>query len=75
MVTTIRISLSWGSPPYPNLPAGVHNVAEIMPLVLATHGLKMSDDDAEQVSVASTATDFELMMAALEAALESALAS
>ena len=69
MVTTISISLTWGeSAPLPNLSTGVHHIAEIMPAVLASHGL---DADSEQPRAASTATDFELMITALESALAS----
>ena len=37
---TIRISLSWVEPPpHPDLPTGIHHIAEIMPHVLARYGL------------------------------------
>jgi hypothetical protein len=65
MITKLNISLTWiNTDPLPDLPAGVHTMAEIMPAVLAAHGL-----DAERPIAASTATDFDLMMAVLESAL------
>jgi hypothetical protein len=69
MITKISISLTWIEPaPHPNLPAGVHHIAEVMPAVLAAHGL---DTDLEQPTAANIATNFELMIAALESALAS----
>jgi len=77
MITKLSISLTWvdSTSHHPNLPAGVHSMSEIMPLVLAAHGLAMQDDDTGQPTVPSITTDFELMIAVLESALESALAS
>ena len=69
MITKISISLTWIEPvPHPNLPAEVHHIAEIMPAVLAAHGL---DADLEQFTVPCMATDFEVMIAVLESALAS----
>jgi hypothetical protein len=52
--------------PHPNLAAGVHHIAEIIPTVLAAHGLAA---DSEQPTAANMAADFEVMIAALESAL------
>jgi hypothetical protein len=69
MITQVGISLTRTETiPSPDLPAGVHHIGEIMPAVLAAHGL---DADSEQSTAASTATDSELMIAALESALAS----
>jgi hypothetical protein len=71
---TIRISLSWAdSPPHPALAAGVHRMAEIMPVVLASHGLAMPDD-GDPVRPAD-ATDANVLFDATITGLESALAS
>ncbi len=44
-MTTLKTSMSFfDSRPGTTLPAGVHTMAEIMPAVLAAHGLSMSDD-------------------------------
>ena len=69
MITKVSISLTWvETVPHPNLPAGVHSMSEIMPHVLAAHGL---DAVSEQPTAASMATDFEVMIAVLESALAS----
>jgi hypothetical protein len=70
MVTTIRISLTLVDTPHPppDLPAGVHHIGEIMPAVLASHGL---DADSEQPTAAIMATDLDLLIAVLESALAS----
>ena len=70
MNTQISISLTLVDAPHtlPDLPSGVHHIAEIMPTVLASHGLNA---DSEQPTAASMATHFDLMIAALESALAS----
>ena len=69
MVTTVRISLSWGgSPPYPNLPVGVRHISEIMPAVLAFHGLEMPDDlGLEGSPMTGTPIVFDLLIVAIKA--------
>jgi hypothetical protein len=69
---TIRISISWvDPPPDPNLPAGVHHIAEIMPHVLDSYGLSFEDGTvSERPAVASDAADlFAVMISCLESAL------
>jgi hypothetical protein len=70
MITKMSISLTLVDAPHPlpNLPSGLHDISEIMPAVLAAHGL---DADSEQLTAASMATDFGLMLAALESAMAS----
>lgn len=70
MNTKISISLTLADAPHtlPDLPTGVHHISEIMPLVLASHGLNA---DSEQPTAASRATDSDLLIAALESALAS----
>ena len=70
MNTKVSISLTLVDAPHPlpNLPSGLHHISEIMPAVLASHGL---DADSEQPTMASIATDFDLMITALESALAS----
>ena len=70
MITKMSISLTLVDAPHapPDLPAGLHHIAAIMPLVLASHGL---DAESGQPTAASMATDFDLMLAALESALAS----
>jgi hypothetical protein len=69
---TIRISLSWiDPPPHPNLRAGVHHIAEIMPHVLDRHS---SSPEQEPDSVlranATDATDlFDVTLSCLKSAL------
>jgi hypothetical protein len=68
---TINISLSWvAQPPHPNLTAGVHHIAEIMPHVLDRYGLSLEpeqDPDAERSTSSIEAIDlFDVMIACLE---------
>ena len=73
-MTTLSISLSvLDPPPHPNLPSGVQHIAEIMPHVLARHGLSSSDrPNAMQLTPATKATDLsDVMIASLESALAS----
>jgi hypothetical protein len=69
VITLIRISLSWaGTTPHPILSAGVHNMAEIMPAVLASHGLEMPDElSLEPPLMAGPVASFHLMILAIEA--------
>jgi hypothetical protein len=69
---TISISMKWADPPpRPNLHARVHHISEIMPHVLASHGLASSDQpNVTQPTPATNATDlFDAMFACLEEAL------
>ncbi len=72
MITKISISLCWvDPPPHPNLPTGLHHIAEIMPHVLARHGLS-PDQEPESVppAKATEATDlFNVTICCLESAL------
>jgi hypothetical protein len=70
MITKLSISLTLVEAPHPlpDLPSGIHHISEIMPAVLAAHGL---DADSEQPTGTSIVTDFEIMLAALESALAS----
>jgi hypothetical protein len=68
MITRIRISLSWGGTlPHPILPAGVHSTAEIMPLVLAAHGLEMPEEfNLERPAAMDIPESLVLMILAIE---------
>ena len=69
---TIRISMTLiDPPPHPNLPAGVHHIAEIMPHVLERHGLSPKQEpDSVPPAIATEATDiFDVTISCLESAL------
>ena len=73
MITT-SISMTWvDPPPLPNLTAGVHHIAEIMPHVLDRYGLSLGpgqDLNAERPTSSIEAIDlFDVMIACLEEAL------
>jgi hypothetical protein len=70
MITKLSISLTLVAAPrpLPNLSTGLHHISEIMPAVLSGLGL---DADSEQLTAASMATDFDLLIAVLESALAS----
>ena len=56
----------------PALPARVHHIAEIVPAVLASHGLSIRDEaNVKQPTVAASEVVISVMLDALEAALAS----
>ena len=73
-MTALSISLSFvDSSHSAGLPTGIHHIAEIMPHVLARHGLSSCDrPNATQLTPAAQATDLsDVMLAGLESALAS----
>jgi hypothetical protein len=71
-MTTLSISLSFDDTTHrPVLPPGVHHIAEIIPAVLASHGLSMPDDANVMPTVAASEVVIGVMLDALEAALAS----
>jgi hypothetical protein len=71
-MTTISISITWvDPPPLPTFKPGLHHIAEIMPHVLASHGLAMPDAANVKPPVVASEVVIAVMLDALEAALAS----
>ena len=70
-MTTLTTSLSSIDSP-PNLPSGLHHISDVLPLVLARHGLTSEKAPNVMQPPATNAHDFfDVMFAGLESALAS----
>jgi hypothetical protein len=70
----VLISLSFvDSPPRPNLPAGLHHISDVMPLVLDGHRLSPEQDPNSMHPTLVTDANglFDVMLAGLESAIAS----